>query len=128
MLRATAFALAIAGILPLMWTAADAAELVMFRKDGCPWCAAWEREVGPAYPKTAEGQRAPLRRIDIGAPRPEGLQLDKPVVFTPTFVLAESGQEVGRITGYPGEASFWALLEDLLDELDRRTGSEDSSS
>jgi len=127
MLRATAFALVLAGFLPLTWTAVGAAELLMFRKDGCSWCAAWEREVGAVYPKTAEGTRAPLQRVDIDAPRPDDLTLDKPVTFTPTFVLTESGREVGRITGYPGEASFWALLRDLLDALEQRTGRGDRS-
>ena len=52
---------------------ADAAELVMFEQRGCPWCAAFDREIGPVYAKTPEGARAPLRRVDIDKPLPRDL-------------------------------------------------------
>ena len=31
----------------------------------------------------------------------------RPIRYTPTFVLAEDGKEVGRIEGYPGDEFFW---------------------
>ncbi len=94
-----------------------AAELVMFDSPHCPWCEAWEGEVGAIYPKTAEGRLAPLRRVDIDQPRPpEPAGIDR-VVFTPTFVLLVEGREVGRILGYPGEAHFWGLLGSLLRQV-----------
>ena len=93
---------------------AVAAELVVFGSPHCPWCEAWEGEVGAIYPKTAEGRLAPLRRIDIDQPRPPELAEIDRVVFTPTFVLLVEGREVGRILGYPGEAHFWGLLGSLL--------------
>lgn len=96
---------------------AGAAELVMFERRGCPWCLAWHREIGPIYPKTPEGRRAPLRRVDLDGARPNDLAGIRGVVFTPTFVLVEDGQEVGRIPGYPGEAFFWGLLGELLAKL-----------
>jgi hypothetical protein len=37
--------------------------------------------------------------------------------YTPTFVLAENGKEVGRIEGYPGEDYFWPRLENLFQML-----------
>ena len=40
---------------------AAAAELVMFRTAGCPYCAAWDKAIGPVYPKTDIGKRLPLR-------------------------------------------------------------------
>lgn len=40
-------------------------ELVMFERDGCAWCAQWDREIGPIYPKTQEAQRFPLRRVNL---------------------------------------------------------------
>jgi hypothetical protein len=40
----------------------------------------------------------------------------RPVVFTPTFVLVEDGQELARIEGYPGEDFFWGLLARMLEE------------
>jgi hypothetical protein len=98
---------------------AGAAELVMFERAGCPWCARWNREIGPIYPKTSEGQLAPLRRIDIQAGRSD-LVLATPVRFTPTFVLADQGREVGRITGYMSEDFFWGLLTDMLARIPRR--------
>ncbi len=93
---------------------AIAAELVMFGSPHCLWCEAWESEVGAIYPKTVEGRRAPLRRVDIDQPRPSELAEIDRVVFTPTFVLLVEGREVGRILGYPGEAHFWGLLGSLL--------------
>jgi len=93
---------------------AVAAELVMFGSPQCEWCAAWESEVGEIYPKTAEGRRAPLRRVDIDLPRPPDLADVRRVVYTPTFVLLVEGREIGRILGYPGEAHFWGLLDVLL--------------
>ncbi|MGE3832842.1 MAG: hypothetical protein AB7F76_17770 [Parvibaculaceae bacterium] len=96
---------------------ASAAELLMFEEAGCPWCIKWHKEVGPAYSRSPEGKRAPLRRLDIRAAVPAGVRLDKPVRATPTFVLIEQGREVGRITGYPGPDFFWGLLEEMMRKL-----------
>lgn len=91
-----------------------AAELVMFEKQGCPWCAAFNREIGPIYSRTKEGRRAPLRRVDIGDPLPSDLRFIKMERFTPVFVLIDQGQEIGRIRGYPGDNHFWGLLSGLM--------------
>ena len=101
--------------------ASRAAELVMFEQAGCEWCAAWDRQIGPIYPKTAEGRRAPLRRVDLHADRPGDLRDIQAVRFTPTFVLIDGGREVGRIRGYPGEDFFWGLLGDLIGRLPAQT-------
>lgn len=93
---------------------AQAAELVMYRTAGCPYCAAWDRAIGPIYPKTDIGKRAPLRHADIGSRNLPGVVLKSPVRFTPTFVLVDDGRELGRIEGYPGEDFFWGLLERLM--------------
>ena len=99
-------------------TAARAAELVMFESDICEWCEAWHEEIGPIYPKTAEGRRAPLRTVDIHDPRPDDLAAIEGVRFTPTFVLLDDrGREVGRINGYPGEDFFWGMVGDLIARL-----------
>jgi hypothetical protein len=100
--------------------AANAAELVMFRRDGCPWCAAWDREIGPIYPRTDIGQRLPLRMVDLDRDRDGGVRTRSPIRYTPTFVLVENGEEVGRIEGYPGDAFFWGLLERLEERLPPR--------
>ena len=102
-----------AGIAP-----AAAAELVMFEAAGCPYCARWNRDVAPIYPKTVEGKRAPLRRVDIAAPRPADLAAIGGVVYTPTFVLMDGGREIGRIVGYGGDEIFWSLLTDLVAKLE----------
>ena len=96
---------------------ARASELLMFQRAGCPYCEAWDRDIAPIYPKTAEAKRAPLRRVDIDAALPRTLKNLKPIVYTPTFVLMDNGREVGRILGYPGEDFFWALLDELMRKL-----------
>lgn len=95
-----------------------AAELVMFESKICEWCDAWHAEIGPIYPKTDEGKRAPLRMVDIHDARPDDLADIDGIRFTPTFVLrGDDGQEVGRINGYPGEDFFWGLLGELIAKL-----------
>ena len=44
---------------------AQGAELLMFDDPGCVWCRRWNAEIAPSYPKTREGQQAPLRRVPI---------------------------------------------------------------
>ncbi len=96
----------------------SANELIMFNSPYCEWCALWEEEVGVTYGKTDEGRSAPIRRVDIDDERPSDLKKLKPVMFTPTFVLINNGQEIGRITGYPGEAFFWGLLDELIGKME----------
>ncbi len=96
---------------------APAAELVMFESSACEWCDLWDEEVGVVYGKTDEAKAAPLRRVSIHDPMPADLKEIQPVIFTPTFVLMDQGREIGRVTGYPGEASFWGLLEGLVGRL-----------
>jgi hypothetical protein len=96
---------------------AQAAELVMFEEPGCTWCQRWDAEVAPAYPLSAQGRMAPLRRVHIGDQATAGVSLERPVTGTPTFVLADEGREVGRIVGYPGPAYFYGQLDRLLERL-----------
>ncbi len=91
------------------------AELVLFERRGCVWCARWLREVGPIYPKTQEGAKAPLRRVDLDDRQHREDGLAEIVFFTPTFVLKRAGREVGRITGYINDDMFWGLLGKLLE-------------
>jgi hypothetical protein len=92
-----------------------AAELVMVQEDGCVWCLRWDSEISAIYPKTDEGKFAPLHRVDIDD-IPVDIAVLRPVVFTPTFLVVENGQELARIEGYPGEDWFWPLLAKLLNE------------
>lgn len=105
--------LALVGVSP-----ARAAELVMFEQAGCVWCAVFDREIAPVYGKTAEGRRAPLRRLESGRPLPSDLSFIQTERLTPLFVLVDNGREVGRIRGYPGDDNFWGLLGALLKTLD----------
>jgi hypothetical protein len=102
-------------------TAAPALELLMFRRAGCPWCAAWDREIGPIYPKTEIGRRVPLRFVDLDRRGDAAVVLASPVRYSPTFVLVDGGREIGRIEGYPGEDFFWGRLEALVPPSGGRT-------
>ncbi len=92
-------------------------ELVMFEEQGCSWCRAWHDEIGAIYPKTAESDIAPLRRVDLHDARPDDLRHIKAIHYTPTFVLVDNGREVARLIGYPGEDFFWPLLSQMLEKL-----------
>ena len=107
------------GLVLSMPIGATAAELVMFWQKGCAWCDRFDRDIAPAYEKTAEGRRAPLRRVDIAKPMPSDLAFIRRERFTPVFVLIEDGREFGRIRGYPGDTFFWGLLANLIERLDR---------
>ncbi len=100
---------------------ARAAELVMFEKDGCPWCLRWHQEIGKGYPLSDEGKLAPLRVLKGTDPKAVGASLKAPVTHAPTFVLVDKGQEVGRIVGYPGADFFYGLLVELLQKRDRQS-------
>lgn len=100
----------------LLWAgAAIATELVMVEQPGCAWCARWNAEIAPAYPKTDEGRFAPLRRVNLHD-MPDDLEIARRVTFTPTFLLVKDNREIARLEGYPGEDFFWPLLDQLLTE------------
>ncbi|MCG6904767.1 MAG: hypothetical protein LJE68_19010 [Rhodobacter sp.] len=116
MFRRILFSASLALAAALTGSIACSEELVMVEEHGCYWCALWNRDVSEIYPKTPEGQFAPLRRVDIHAPLPEDLQLVRAPFFTPTFILVRDGKELARIEGYPGEAFFWGLLGRMLQD------------
>ena len=96
---------------------ATAAELLVLEKAGCPYCVRFEAEVGRIYDRTAEGRRAPLRRLDNEAPFPEAYRFVAPDRITPTFVLVDGGREIARLRGYPGEDFFYGALGVMLEKL-----------
>ncbi len=98
-----------------------AVELVMVDQRGCIYCERWQTEIGPIYPKTAEGAFAPLRNIDIRAVADQ-ISLKRPVIYTPTFLVVEDGTELTRLEGYPGEDFFWSLLDQILRDTTDYTG------
>lgn len=96
------------------WSALAELRLLMFEQPGCIHCARWDAEVAPEYPLTEEGRAAPLRRLQLRDPVPDGLALARPVTFTPTFVLVKDDVESGRLEGYPSEDFFWPLLGAMI--------------
>ena len=95
-----------------------AAQLLMIEEAGCVYCAKFNAEIAPIYPKTDEGKLAPLRRLDLANAWPEDLSHIKSATVTPTFVLIQYDQEIGRLYGYQGDEFFWFLLGDLLAKLE----------
>jgi hypothetical protein len=94
--------------------AAHAAELIMFEDPACVWCKRWHAEIGPSYPRSEEGRKAPLRRVHVRDQSRAGARLDRPITATPTFVLVDGGREIGRITGYSGADYFYPMLGEIL--------------
>jgi thioredoxin-related protein len=115
-LRLLAWAVA-ATVSALAPTILFAAELVVLEQPGCPWCARFDAEIAPVWPKTEEGKRAPLRRVDITETWPDDLAAVQKERFTPTFILLNNGKEVGRLRGYAGDEFFWYLIGELLDKV-----------
>lgn len=109
---AGALALALLTILP-----AQAAELVMVDNRGCTYCAKFNREVAPTYGATLAGRAAPLRKVSPFKKWPADLAGVTPAPFTPVFILVDKGREIGRFSGYDGEAKFWRRLKPLLAKL-----------
>jgi hypothetical protein len=118
--------LALALTLSFGAAAARAAELVMVERDGCPWCQAFDREIAPIYAKTPEGQRAPLRRIQLADAVPPDLSFLSIERLTPLFILVDRGREIGRIRGYPGPEGFWTQLAVLMGRLPQITAQADA--
>lgn len=102
----------------LVFRPAIALELIVIEQAGCHYCERFNAEIAPAYPKTSEGQRAPLRRVDLHADWPTDLSNIRKEAFTPTFVLVHENQELARLHGYPGDEHFWFLLNQMLDSVD----------
>lgn len=105
-----AFALCLGFLATPVWSA----ELLVLERKGCVWCARFESEIAPVYPKTEEAKLAPLRRVDIDEVWPADLPKMAHDRLTPTFVLVANGKVVGRVRGYPGEDFFWPAIDELL--------------
>jgi thioredoxin-related protein len=108
---------ALASLAIVPFAGSNAAELLVIGNPRCPYCAAWEREIGRSYSNTKEGREAPLRRFDIEEERPERLGSIEDVHVTPTFILVDRNREIGRMVGYNGPQAFWGQLSSLLAKL-----------
>lgn len=118
-------ALAATLAIPARARAAQAGEgitLFMYRRAGCPWCRAWDREIGSIYSQSDIGRAVPIVMIDMDRGEEAPIALARNVRFTPTFVLGDGTVERARIEGYPGEDFFWGLLERMVREAGVETG------
>jgi hypothetical protein len=91
-------------------------QLVMITSSHCPWCEAFEDDVGRIYNRTEEALIYPLRRHDFNKPIPDDLAHLTPATMTPTFIFVRDGLEVGRIIGYPGAELFWWRISEFTVE------------
>ena len=111
--------LRLAVVAALLWpVTSHAAELLIFERDGCVWCQRWHRDVGSSYGKTDEARVLPLRRVNIDTQATSRVRLVSPVRFTPTFVVVDDGREIGRITGYINDDTFWGLLSTFVTRIE----------
>jgi hypothetical protein len=84
-----------------------ATRLIMVTSDHCPFCRAWERDVGKVYDKSPYAPDLPLTRLQMGTTMPDDIVLDAPIVGTPTFVILRDGAEIDRQLGYETAEMFW---------------------
>ena len=113
------------GFATTLWSAqARAAELVFFMSEACGICERWQSEIGGVYPKTEEAKVLPLRVQSVHDDLPEDLSFVKGVAFTPTFVVVEDGQEIGRMVGYISDYFFWEQIGGLVKQVEARKSSQ----
>lgn len=89
--------------------------LVMFTSKDCPVCQAWEREIGSVYQKSNYQVALPLTRVNFSAGTSDRMSLQEPISGTPTFIILENGEEVGRILGFTDKEMFWWELSSFLE-------------
>lgn len=116
-MNAKIFGAVTALVLGLATAAAADTTLVMVEQDGCVYCARWHAEVGDIYPLTEFADTAPLRLVDLHD-LPDDVTFASRLVFTPTFVMVEDGQEIARAEGYVGDELFWMHMELLFRQLE----------
>lgn len=88
--------------------------LLMIDSPHCPWCEAFDDEIGMIYSQTEEGRLFPLKKIDFYAQIPAIYDIAHQPTLTPTFIVIDDFKEIGRIKGYPGEELFWWRLSEFV--------------
>ena len=100
----------------IVHNAAADARLIMVTSEHCPYCQAWERDVGAVFNKSPYAVKLPLTRVEIGSKMPKNISLKKPIIGTPTFLIIRDGQEIDRQRGYVDEEIFyWWLSENMAE-------------
>ena len=115
-LSRVASSLLLAALLLVPLAAIAETRLVMVTSDHCPFCRAWERDVGAIYDKSPYAPNMPLTRVEMGAPLPDDIVLTEPVIGTPTFLIVSEGREVDRQRGYDDAEMFWWWLSGYVPE------------
>jgi thioredoxin-related protein len=100
---------------------ASAAQLFIFASPKCTYFEQWEKEIFAINPLNKKGGKASLLRVSMHDDISGDLHKLMPVIYTPTFVLSYDGWELGRISGYTVEDSFWGFLESLMSRLPRNS-------
>ena len=100
----------------IVHNAAADARLIMFTSEHCPYCQAWEREVGAVFNKSPYAAKLPLIRVEIGSKMPKNVVLKKPIIGTPTFLIIRNGREIDRQRGYVDEEIFYWWLSEHMAE------------
>ncbi len=108
----TLVSVALIGIVP---ASISAAEIVMFESKSCHVCRKWNKEIGPSYNKSEIGKKLPLRQVELSKDRTAGIDLQRGVWVTPTFVIVENNKEMARIQGYAGRKQFFETMRDMAD-------------
>ena len=91
--------------------------LIMITDKSCPYCQAWERDVGKLYPKTELANQFTLVRIEEGDEESEFSTYFADVRGTPTFIFLKDNLEIGRIEGYSDAEMFWWLVDDIVAQV-----------
>ena len=87
-------------------------KLIFVTSEHCPFCKAWERDIGQIYDDTPYAQKAKLHRVDLKGAESSLPKNSASVFGTPTFIIVENNLEIGRIEGYRSrDMFFWALSE-----------------
>ncbi len=100
----------------IVHNAAADARLIMVTSEHCPYCQAWERDVGAVFNKSPYAAKLPLTRVEIGSKIPKNISLKKPIIGTPTFLIIRNGQEIDRQRGYVDEEIFYWWLSEHMAE------------
>lgn len=97
--------------------ASDKLKLVFVTSEHCYYCKSWEADIGVIYNDTSYATVAELHRVDFSAVDFEFPHIADKVFGTPTFLIMDNKNEIGRIEGYSSkDLFFWSLSEYVSSE------------
>lgn len=95
-------------------TASPRQELLVFESRSCAYCQLFRRDVLPSYQVSSRAAELPVRFIDFDQADLGKVRLEAPLSTLPTAVVMRDGRELGRIPGYTGPDTFFAMLGHIL--------------